>query len=244
LLTQTSKANNSSNAWGDWEIDSEGFDVYVVALSSDVAASFFIWSSGYGPTYYGLEYAVFTFFNATFKYSIREKINDCVDDYFSKHLIAGAVGGGSYYGVNYLSNMLITGVSFNSNELIKTMFKGFINNSMWEFLSEQLKTLKNQDEWPKYTVAIWGIESFDCLFDEDMMKCIFYKQSTGAASRMIGAYISKKSVCESEELIYATLSPELEKYNIKKEDHTVNQGDEGAISNESNNNEPHDVADM
>ena len=171
------------------------FDSAVVSITSDVAANFVLWAFGFGPAYYGVKSVGFTFLNATFKYYIREKINDhFYDNYYLKHLTAGAVGGGSYYGFNYLFKVQMDGnVLFNSKDLKNKIFNGIINNSIWEFSSETLKTIKKQEEWGKYTTTIYAIEALDCFsWDGRMTECLIYKQPIGAISRGIGAYNREK----------------------------------------------------
>jgi hypothetical protein len=181
--------NKARNNFG--EEGEKIFDSAVVALTSDVAANFVLWSVGFGPAYYGLKCVGFTFLNATFKYYIREKINDYLDDnYYLKHLTAGAVGGGSYYGFNYLFKVHMEDVIFSADDLKIRIFNGIINNSIWEFSSDTLNTIKKEEEWVKYTAAAYTIEVLDCFFGniEDMAECLIKKQPIGAISRAMGAY--------------------------------------------------------
>jgi len=174
------------------------FDSAVVSITSDVATNFVLWVFGFGPAYYGLKCVGFTFLNATFKYYIREKINDhFCDNYYLKHLTAGAVGGGSYYGFNYLFKaQMDVNILFNSKDLKNKIFNGIINNSIWEFSSETLKTIKKQEEWVKYTTTIYVIEALDCFSWDGrmskMIECLIYKQPIGAMSRGMGAYNREK----------------------------------------------------
>jgi hypothetical protein len=171
------------------------FDSAVVSITSDVAANFVLWAFGFGPAYYGLKCAGFTFFSATFKYYIKGKINEhFYNNYYLKHLTAGAVGGGSYYGFNYLFKVKMDeNIAFNCKDLINKAVHGIINNAIWEFSSETLKTIKKQDEWGKYTNTIFFIEAVDCInWDRTInIKCL-KKQPLGAVSRGIGAYTREK----------------------------------------------------
>ena len=173
----------------------EVFDSAVVSITSDVAANFVLWGFGFGPAYYGLKCMGFRFLNATFKYYIREKINaHFYDNYYLKHLTAGAVGGGSYYGFNYLFQaQMDVNILFNSEDLKNKIFNGIINNSIWEFSSEALKTIKEQDDWWEYTATIFFIEALDCIAWDGTIKieCL-KKQPLGAASRVTGAYTREK----------------------------------------------------
>ncbi len=217
--------NNVHNMFGG-----EGekiFNYTVVALTSDVATNFVLWGFGFGPAYYGLKCIGFTFLNATFKYYIREKINDYFyDNYYLKHLIAGAVGGGSYYGFNYLfkAHMDII-LLFNAGDLKNKILNGILNNSIWEFSSETLKTIREQEEWEKYTTAAYVIEALDCFLDEgDKITCLLKKQPIGAISRAIGAYIRKdlnSNDYQNEEDLNskANANEELESVNITDNQH-------------------------
>jgi hypothetical protein len=221
--------NNVHNMFGG-----EGekiFNYTVVALTSDVATNFVLWGFGFGPAYYGLKCIGFTFLNATFKYYIREKINDYFyDNYYLKHLIAGAVGGGSYYGFNYLfkAHMDIT-LLFNAGDLKNKILNGILNNSIWEFSSETLKTIREQEEWEKYTTAAYVIEALDCFLDEgDKITCLLKKQPIGAISRATGAYIrenlnskvgSNNYQNEEDLNIKADTNEELESVNIIDNQH-------------------------
>jgi len=220
----SSLRNNVHNMFGG-----EGEKIFnnaVVALTSDVAANFVLWSFGFGPAYYGLKCIGFTFLNATFKYYIREKINDYFyDNYHLKHLIAGAVGGGSYYGFNYLfkAHMDII-LLFNAGDLKNKILNGILNNSIWEFSSETLSIIKKQEEWEKYTTAAYTIEALDCFWDNDLMICLLKKQPIGAISRATGAYIRKdlnSNDYQNEEDLNskANANEELESVNITDNQH-------------------------
>ncbi len=166
-----------------------------IALSSDVAANFILWSFGFGPTYYGWKCIAFTFISGTLKYWGRKEINDYLgeDYYHFKHIIAGAFGGGFYYASNYLfKTILDNNILFNKFDLLYKLINGAINNIAWEYFSETLQDLKNKNEWLEYSKYVYSIETFDCFFSDNIMSCIILKQPIGTISRTYGAYIREK----------------------------------------------------
>ncbi len=115
-------------------------------------------------------------------------------------MIAGAVGGGSYYSFNYLfkAHMDIN-LLFNAGDLKNKILNGILNNSIWEFSSETLKTIREQEEWEKYITAAYSIEVLDCFFDEgDKMTCLLLKQPIGAISRAIVNVNENCTTCANE----------------------------------------------
>ena len=94
---------------------------------------------------------------------------------------------------------------------------------MWDLSGG--KTIREQEEWEKYTTAAYVIEALDCFLDEgDKITCLLKKQPIGAISRAIGAYIRKdlnSNDYQNEEDLNskANANEELESVNITDNQH-------------------------